>query len=245
MTRGLILNELFRQIENRTLGDFIEQEIAQKLDGVEYHLGLSPAEEERVIDHLGVTVAWALWGVVRDVTRYFSGTLPKSPQNIEAVVAEYFREGNDMPLLRLSRSVGIDWWKMIDHHNTEFARTRESPSSNGVSNALSLAKIGTLILGNHPELLSASGINEALELEKEEFFDSITKTKIHFTKAGFGRFSDEWNSLAGMYGWHGLGGQLFLFSPEKNMTFVYLTTTFNTSPPWEDTRSQTLLDALL
>ncbi len=70
-------------------------------------------------------------------------------------------------------------------------------------------------------------------------FDFVTKSMVHFTACGLGFFSKElWgDNLGGLYGWHGFGGQLLVFDLEKNITFVYLTSSFGMEPPWDDKRS--------
>ncbi len=65
--------------------------------------------------------------------------------------SEFFEMGLKMPLLRAARAVGIPPHKTLDVHNTRIGREVESPSSNGVSNARSLAAIGAVFTG--PSLL--------------------------------------------------------------------------------------------
>ncbi len=58
-------------------------------------------------------------------------------------------------------------------------------------------------------------------------------------------WDESWDLLHGWCGWHGIGGQLFLFDPLRDVVFVYLTTGFGVLPPWRDPRTRTLLEALV
>jgi CubicO group peptidase (beta-lactamase class C family) len=48
-TQGFILGELVRRVDGRSIGTFIREEIAGPL-GIDYHIGLTPAEEARCAD---------------------------------------------------------------------------------------------------------------------------------------------------------------------------------------------------
>ena len=210
----------------------------------QFYVGLPEELEERVVQVRGASIAYALVYVAKLVWRYATGSFRKGPQDVTAMLKEFVELGFQMPLVRASLAVGLPVHKVLDVHNTRLGRARESPSSNGVSNAKSLAKIGAVLSGAlRTPLLSEAGRAAAMALEPEAVFDGVTKSWVHFTACGVGYFSEKlWGKhLGNLYGWHGLGGQLLMFG--KNATFVYLTSSFGMNPPWDDRRSLPLMEA--
>ncbi len=119
--------------------------------------------EERVVEVRGASVAYAIWYVAKLAYRYVTGSFRKGPQDVTAMVKEFVELGFKMPMVRVSHAVGIPVHKVLDVHNTRVGRSRESPSSNGVSNAKSLAKIGAVLSGAlRTPLLSERGRREAM-----------------------------------------------------------------------------------
>ena len=240
MTRSLILNELFLLVDGRSVSDFIDKEISDKI-GAAFFVGT----QHPVVDHIGVSVGWAIVHLCKMGWNFAWGSLPTEPQNIHGLLQEYLEKGREMPLLKLSESVGLQWHAVLDHHNTADARSRESPSSNAVSNARSMALIASVFLGHYPEILSEKARQEALTLEPASVYDYITHSRVHFSRNGLMAFKGpDWNNLDGWTGGHGLGGQLLLINQERDMSLSYLTTGFGLDAPWQDERSQRILEQI-
>jgi hypothetical protein len=207
-------------------------------------VGLPEELEERVVEVRGASIAYALAYTAKLAWRYVTGSFRKGPQDVTALVKEFVDLGMKMPMILVSKAVGLPVHKVLDVHNTRLGRARESPSSNGVSNAKSLAKIGGVFTGAlRTSLLSEKGRLAAMALEPAPVFDAVTKSWVQFTACGVGYFSAElWGkNMGNLFGWHGLGGQLLLFNERD--TFVYLTTSFGMNPPWDDRRSLPLVEA--
>lgn len=93
VTRDLIVSELFRRVDGRTLGDFIEQEVAARL-GVEYHVGVNDsAALARVRPMVGDALAWSLRHAAVILYRYVTNSLPPGPQNTSSIVADLLANG--------------------------------------------------------------------------------------------------------------------------------------------------------
>lgn len=242
ITRDMILNEVFRRVDGRTLGTFIEEEISRPL-GIEYYVGVPPSEIGRVHLHVGDTVAWALGNLFRLIFGYFRGTLPTSPQDEGAVIGDIVRHGLNSPLLKLSG--GLPVHKFVDVHNEPVLLQRESPSSNGITNARGLATIGTVLSGaTHARLFNESARKQFFSLEEGEHYDGVLHTWLHFTRGGIACWDQKWGPFAGWCGWHGIGGQAFLMDPVRDIVVVKLTTGFGSEAPWRDVRNLRILRAL-
>ncbi len=196
-----------------------------------------------MVEVRGASVGFALLYVWKLAWRYVTGSFRVGgPQDTTAMVKEFVELGFEMPLIRATRAVGVPVHKILDVHNSRIGRARESPSSNGVSNAKSLAVIGAVLSGAlKTSILSEEGRKAAMKLESAPVYDAVTKSHVQFTACGVGFFSEAlWGkAMGGLYGWHGLGGQLLLFG--ERGTFVYLTSSFGMQPPWADRRSIDLI----
>ena len=152
----------------------------------------------------------------------------------------------------------MHWLEVIDRHNEYAVHSRESPSSNGISNAYSLSKIVTILFEDN-DIISKEGRERALRLSPD-VYEALTHLHIRFSSCGLGYFDSYWGLLNGFYGWHGLGknmvlsfflvnvnkgGQLLMFDPKRNLSVSYITTQMSVDPPWFDKRSDSVLKELL
>lgn len=136
----------------------------------------------------------------------------------------------------------MPFFRFVHHHNTAHMMSRESPSTSGITNAASLAAIGSVLVAPSP-LLTEQG-RAAAYANRTRDFDGISHSWTTFTQAGFACWDEAWGAISGWCGWHGIGGQLFLFNPAQQVVFAYLTTGFGVLPPWQDPRGRALLEAL-
>jgi hypothetical protein len=75
--------------------------------------------------------------------------------------------------------------------------SRESPSTSGITNAKSLAKIGAVLAGNRSHsILSHAGWKAAHE-GRAYLYDAVTHSHVTFTQAGFACWDEEWGRLDG------------------------------------------------
>lgn len=95
----------------------------------------------------------------------------------------------------------------------------EISSTNGLSNAHSLAEIGRSLINY--ELVSQKALSESFSDVDQSLCDCLG-FEIPFTKGGFGNNWAKWMKEYGDFkGWSGFGGSLFIFDEKLNVSFAY------------------------
>jgi len=234
VTRGWIVNELFRRLDpsNRTIGEYVSQALngplqADAVIGVEqpqldsvnpvfplnvgFHLRQTcrPAFLGRPVQHNFFQLAGNLVGILPNFRR---GTARSAPSPIKGLTLDLF---NDPSLVM-----------------------GETPSANTHASARGMAKIAaTLANGGQwqgVEILSPSAW-QALHANPK---DAAMGFKTTFTQGGIAKFSTPTNGSSrleralnqgreGFYGWMGLGGSIFQWHPEKQIGFSFVPTSLH------------------
>jgi CubicO group peptidase (beta-lactamase class C family) len=236
VTRGWIVNEVFRRIEpaGRTIGEFLRENIGAPL-GVDAIVGVKQDELERRARVVPLGFKFMFWDSLRPK---FLGR--RMELNFFQLVAKFIRL---IPMVRGGTTGGAPVpFKGMDgirFFNEPALAMGETPSANTHSNARSLAKIAAMMssggkLGDQ-EYLNDAGWN-ALHSEPVEANMGIGRTI--FTQGGIAHFTPcDANSSKldkafntgreGFYGWMGLGGSILQWHPTHKIGFGYVPTSLN------------------
>lgn len=236
VTRGWIVNELFRRVDpaGRTIGEYLREDISAPLE-VDVIVGVRKEELPRVkkVTPLG------FWFQLRESLK------PKflkrrMERNIFQLLAMLLRL---IPAIR-NASVGrapapFRGMKRIGFFNEPAVRMGETPSANTHSNARSLAKLAAVMAAGGSwagrEYLSAGAWSAMHAAPLRGDMGFVTTS---FTQGGVAQFAAVGSHGAhseralntgreGFYGWLGLGGSIFQWHPESRVGFGYVPTSLN------------------
>jgi CubicO group peptidase (beta-lactamase class C family) len=236
MTRGWIVNELFRRIDpaGRTIGEFLREDISLPL-GVDAIIGVKQEELVRVkrVSPLGFFFQFLESLKPKFLKR-------KIEHNIFQILGKLIRL---LPAMRNS-TVGsapapFRGMKKIGFFNEPMVVMGETPSANANCSARGLAKIAAMMSAGGTwdgrEYLSA----EAWEaMHSDPVAADMTFVTTTFTQGGVALFTEATprstrsdkainTGREGFYGWMGLGGSLFQWHPQHRIGFGYVPTSLN------------------
>ncbi len=242
LTRGLILNEVFRRADpaHRSLGQFLEQEVARPL-GLTLALNLGPQTETprllaRLFDLQDAPLSYVLaqvgaglwlpsWGFARlsrDALQRLRQALRRSDlQGWLLTSAALLLQTRRQP--RLSAEI-------------------ELPSAGVIANARALAQLAAVMVnggqavepaqpsisqpGSRPQLLSAETLAHACGDQVTRYDTGMCHTTT-YSRGGWCHFSRAtgWAPVMdGFVGWGGLGGSLMVWHPQRKLAVAYTLT---------------------
>lgn len=236
VTRGWILNEVFRRIDpaGRTIGEFLREDISGPLK-VDAVIGVRESELDRVVkvSSLGFRFQFVEGLKPRFLNR-------RTEHNIFQTLGRLIRL---IPGLRKGTTAGtpvpIKGMDGIEFFNEPEAAMGETPSANANCSARGLAKIAAM--------MSAGGKWAGFQYLSDEAWkamhdDPVKKEmgvgSVTFTQGGVAQFTETvpgstkleqaFNSgREGFHGWMGLGGSIFQWHPQYQIGFGYVPTSLN------------------
>ncbi len=235
VTRGWIVNEIFRRADRdgRTIGEFAQQELRQKL-GAEIVIGVPEEDLPRRVD---VNLLGA--------RTHFAAAMQPFGQR-RKVVHNVFQLGGRIAKLAPSMRKGtalkapppFEGMESVHAFNDKDIVMGETPSANAHCSARGLARLAAAMasggsLAGH-ELISKSAWDE---MHAEAVQRDMLGLDTIFTQGGVALFSPEagaggLNHAAnkgrdGFYGWMGLGGSIFQWQPERQIGFAFVPTSLH------------------
>ena len=148
LTRGWILNEIFRRVEptGRTIGQYLKDEISGPLKA-DLYIGTSEPELSRVVD----LQRWKVGKVARETARpsLLGGRVEPSPLDMYKLMRRMQKKRKESAVNRPPATENMDKIKaneFIPQFNLEVIRRGEVPSGNGSCSARGMAKLGACIL---------------------------------------------------------------------------------------------------
>ena len=264
ITRGLILNEVVRRADSRgrTIGQLLQEEMIPRWPGVEFHIGLKNSggreKEESLFSQIhSDSVMWRLRVIGGILARFIVGDvlgwcdpLPSIPHNISRFLWEDVLSGSILssPLVRSGETIkGARIFAMPELHATDYARWVESPSSNGMSNARSMAAImnDVLRMGEQEDPLLCNVTRKRFfQHDTKADYDIAIHANVIYTDGGLARFHEDFGPFNGFYGWAGMGGSFMLLDPVSDVAVAYATTRMETLSPWDDPRTHHIFRCL-
>ncbi len=233
ITRGWILNEVFRRVDpaGRTMGEFYDQEIRRPLDA-DVIIGVREAEFGRI-----VKVKLLGW-----LFLFFQSLLPRA---LGRKIKHHFfqlvgRIARVLPGLRHATTGGAPppytGMNGIGFFNERSVAMGETPSAGAKCSARGLAKLAAVMAGRgrwaEREVVSEAAWRAMHDAPVEAFMGFAPTA---FTQGGVNRFTEvgphatalerAFNTgREGFYGWMGLGGSIFQWHPEHEIGFAFVPT---------------------
>lgn len=237
LTRGWIVNEVFRRIEprGRSIGEFLREDISGPL-AVDAVIGVKQADLGRIsrVKPLGFGFHFLQSLIPRFLGR-------KVVHNIFQILGRLLRM---IPRLRKGTSSGapppFKGMNGLGFFNEPGFAMGETPSANATCSARGLAKIAAV--------MSAGGKFAGTEYLSEPAWKAMHADAVQadmggflptrFTQGGVTLFTPcdqnssklerEFNSgREGFYGWMGLGGSIFQWHPESDIGFAFVPTSLH------------------
>ena len=237
LTRGWIVNELFRRVEpqGRTIGEFMRDEVCGPLDA-DVKIGITEEELPRISK--GKVLGFGY--------QFFQSLIPRFMgrrivHNIFQIVSRLIRL---VPSMMRSRKKGypppLDGRSDMNvFQEPNFARG-ETPSAGASCSARGLAKLGAIMSGGGNlqgrQYLSDKAWQALHANQKEAQLGSLMVTR--FTQGGVDYFKPPTQSSTqlerdfnegreGFYGWMGFGGSIFQWHPEHDISFAFVPTSLH------------------
>ena len=222
-TYGWILGEIVRRITGKTLGAFLQDEVAKPL-GLEMHIGTPETVHHRV--------ATLIPDPAYDSDMFYEHLSPDLPTGQTAFLGRERRFGS----------------AVLHTYNNPLMWLAESPAANGIMDARSLARLYAL-LANGGELdgvrlVPAESIEEwsRLRVDQKDRYDGRD------FRIGLGYIrSSSWYAMGptdATFGDPGMGGAVGWADPERNLSFAFIPNRMVFSPGTTDPRVAALSDAI-
>jgi len=217
--------------DNKTLGQFLGENVFRKL-GVGVHIGLRPEDQERI----KIVNVEAL-----SPQQVQESALDAGRQDVLKLLAKFINYNKETEGRRLDQKppfTGIDELFSLEFWNGPEARRAELPSGGGLASARGLAVIAGHLARGGGDLLSRGAWQKMHQNPKIGFCFGM---KCYFTQGGVADFKDGYDPSinvascsdekdddesfkhygelvpAGMYGWGGYGGSVFLWDPRNEI----------------------------
>lgn len=237
LTRGWIVNELFRRVDpaGRTIGEFLREEVSGPL-GADVVIGVREDEMPRVspVRMLGIGYQF-----LQSLLPRFLGR--RIVHNVFQILGRLIRV---IPDMIKSRKTGapppIAGTSLLGYFNDPGFAKGETPSANATCSARGLAKLGAM--------MSAGGALEGRQFLSPEAWTALHQHPVRatmgsllttrFTQGGVDCFTScppscprverEFNEgREGFYGWMGFGGSIFQWHPELDIGFAFVPTSLH------------------
>eukprot|EP00039_Didymoeca_costata_P002394 m.59874 g.59874 ORF g.59874 m.59874 type:complete len:538 (-) comp11279_c0_seq1:113-1726(-) len=231
VTRGFLVNEILRRVdpENRTLGEFIEEEIADPLElNSDIFLGTPDSVQPRTYTNYLPRLSWiiAQWWMP---IAWFLPSRWGMPPLFSAIAFHNILEWKEYSMFKDIKGVGLN--ELV---NMEKTRCTEMPSINMFSNAYALATIANAVVGKTGHMLFKN--NGRAEMEANPTLQNmggfpLVPIPCHFTDGGLSLYNQENKVmkiplLDDCYGWQGYTGSYMIYHKSGDFAFSYVPTMF-------------------
>ncbi|WP_239017289.1 serine hydrolase domain-containing protein [Seongchinamella sediminis] len=237
LTRGWIVNELFRRVEpqGRTIGEFLREEISGPLDA-DVVIGVREEEMARVFKVRPLGFGYQL---LQSLVPRFLGR--RIVHNVFQIVSRLSRI--IPPLLKGRKNAPPPPFagrSILDYFNDPGFARGETPSANANCSARGLARLGAM--------MSAGGSLEGRQFLTPEAWQAMHEHAVaaplgsllitRFTQGGVDKFlpcdadssrleRDFNEGREGFYGWMGFGGSIFQWHPGLDIGFAFVPTSLH------------------
>jgi CubicO group peptidase (beta-lactamase class C family) len=236
VTRGWIVNELFRRVDpaGRTIGEFLREDISIPLD-VDANIGVRREDLHRVKKVVPLPFGFQLLESLKP--KFLKRRMEL---NFFQLVGKILRL---LPLIRNSTArrapAPFKGMRRIGFFNEPAVAMGETPSANANCSARALAKIAAMMAAGGKwagtEYIADSGWRAMHAAPQEADMSFLTTT---FTQGGVALFAAPAPHSShltrglnvgreGFYGWMGLGGSIFQWHPQFSIGFGYVPTSLN------------------
>ena len=212
-SRGFIANEIMRRVDptERTLGEFLQQEIATNLNA-DIYIGCSKPD---YFEGKNMSTLFAM----KEGAKKNLGMQSATESSLSSMVGFVFLLRNIM-----NKKPSVLGFPDMLAFNEATVRRTEMPSVNGNCSARGLAVLAAA-LANKGTFKDVRLMNESTweDMHSEPTSGSpVVGIEFKFTKGGVAMF--ESGLREGFYGWFGYGGSVFQWNPVLKIGFAYTCT---------------------
>jgi len=238
ITRGWIVNELFRRVDpaGLTIGEFLREEISGPL-GADVLVGVQEQERRRMFPVKPLGFGYQIWQSLlpRFLGRRVLHNVFQLVARIGKMIPAFIKGGRkSRPPPAFSEMTGLDYFNAH-----EFGKG-ETSSANATCSARGLARLGAMMSAGGKldgrEFLSESAWQALHAKPMEAMMGAVMPTR--FTQGGVDCFQPcgprspiierAFNhGREGFYGWMGFGGSIFQWHPEKDISFAFVPTSLH------------------
>ena len=237
LTRGWIVNELFRRVDPqcRTIGEFLREEISGPLNA-DVVIGVREEEMKRLsrVQPLGFGYQILQSLIPRFLGRRIVHNFFQIALRLMRIIPGVIKSG------RTGAPPPFTGASHLNYFNDPGFAKGETPSANATCSARGLAKIGAMMSGGGSlegrQFLSAEAWKALHEHPLEARLGTLLTTR--FTQGGVdcftpctadsSRIEREFNEgREGFYGWMGFGGSIFQWHPELDIGFAFVPTSMH------------------
>jgi CubicO group peptidase (beta-lactamase class C family) len=217
-TFGYLVGELIRRVTGRSVGDYLQQELAGPL-GADVHIGLAAAEHRRVAEF-----RW-----------------PRRDSEAAAT------EGDPVPLQRMSLNAYANPpdFSGAGVVNTAAWRSAQIPSANAHATAAGIARVYTALAagGALPGVRVVSSTALAAATREQVYGPDLVLARPSRFGLGFQLTHPErqLGNGPGCFGHFGAGGSVGFCDPDARLALGYVTNQMG--PRWRNPRNKALMDA--
>ncbi len=237
LTRGWIVNELFRRVDpaRRTIGEYLREEVSGPLTA-DVFVGVREEERPRVTKVRSLGLGYQL----------LQGLVPRVlgrriVHNVFQILGRLLRV---VPGVRKARKLGAPppfaGQTLLGYFNNPAFARGETPSANATCSARGLAKVAAMMSAGGTlegrQILAPSAWKALHEKPVEAPLGSLLTTR--FTQGGVDSFKPctadntrlerEFNEgREGFYGWMGFGGSIFQWHPDLDIGFAFVPTSLH------------------
>jgi CubicO group peptidase (beta-lactamase class C family) len=194
LTYGYLLGEIVRRVTGKTLGQYLREEITSPL-GIDFFIGLPEEEEPRVAE-----------------------IVPMRQEFTKAQLSAL------KVIFPMAIKIAVNPYLDVRKFNTRACHAAEIPAGNGMGNARSVARLGSILAGggtiNGKQILSRKMVERAI-LEQARGRDKIAFGRP--SAWGLGVMLLNKALLLGPRSFYatGLGGSVCVMDLDRNLTLVY------------------------
>ena len=218
VTYGWLVGEVVRRVSGRSLGEFFADEVAGPL-GLDFWIGLPDEQVDRVSKLIPMSPPEGLPMLMAEEGAGSADGDGAAPTGLVQLLDMLLGPGN-LAGRALSAPGGAAGDEQIWNEPRTWAA--QIPAANGVTNAVSLARMYAAVVGevDGVRLLSPESVNAAIEPQVEGA-DAVLMFPIPFG-LGFMRHSD-FSPFAGprSFGHYGAGGSVGFADPDRRLAVGY------------------------
>jgi CubicO group peptidase (beta-lactamase class C family) len=238
ITRGWIVNELFRRVEpaGRTIGEFLRQEVSKPMSA-DVVVGVQEQERQRMFPVKPLGFGYQIWQTLLPRflgRRVFHNAFQLFARLGKMIPAMIKGRRNSRPPPAFTEMTGLDYFNAHDFGKGE------TSSANATCSARGLARVGAMMSAGGKledrEYLSGAAWQALHARPEPAMMGSVLPTR--FTQGGVDYFQACEpgspllqrafnNGREGFYGWMGFGGSIFQWHPQLDISFAFVPTSLH------------------
>jgi len=251
ITQGFYASELCSRVDpkQRTIGQFLKEEVCDQL-GIEFYIGLPDSLEHRIGNSFSGNQA-AIGAILEDkpLPESMNDERYQFSEEEKRFLKKIILQPDSLPARGLLKMIQFEGVSGFDLANDKRMRSYEFASSNGFTNATSLASLASLMatggcFQGHKLFSNPQVISQMIETRNSYQNDLLMEYAVRFTR-GFAALESKDETKTECYGWGGAGGSMVRFHPQLGFGCAYVPNASGLRMAFNDPRPNSLLSAFI